>query len=193
VVNPEEAMADGTMDALPSVARGLGLDPRVIGVRSAAELEGALTTAARDGIQALYVSQNPVFMLHRAEIAAMVANMRVAAIYPFREYPQSGGLLSYGADLPDMYRRAASYGWEHPHLVTRLQDVRFFSGHAADEHLAHDLGRDAQARHKISHGAAFRHIELEDFLPIGNMGPQRRVQPDRNDHSGSSTFGKYCW
>jgi ABC-type uncharacterized transport system substrate-binding protein len=39
----------------------------------------------------------------------MVASMRVPAIYPFRGYPQSGGLVSYGADLPDMYRRAAGY------------------------------------------------------------------------------------
>jgi ABC transporter substrate binding protein len=38
-----------------------------------------------------------------------VASMRVPAIYPFREYVQSGGLVSYGANLPDMYRRAANY------------------------------------------------------------------------------------
>jgi putative ABC transport system substrate-binding protein len=109
VVNPEEAIADGTMAALPAAARGLGLDARVIGVRSAAELEGAFATAIRDGMQALYVSSNPVFLHRRVEIVTMVASMRMAAIYPFREYAQSGGLVSYGADLPDMYRRAAGY------------------------------------------------------------------------------------
>jgi putative tryptophan/tyrosine transport system substrate-binding protein len=109
VVNPEDAIADGTMAALPAAARGLGLDARVIGVRSAAELEGAFTTAIHDGIQALYVSSSPVFLHRRVEITTMVASMRVPAIYPFREYTQSGGLVSYGADLPDMYRRAAGY------------------------------------------------------------------------------------
>ena len=60
-------------------------------------------------MQALYVSQVHVFLHHRAEIIERVATIRLPAIYFFREFVQSGGLLSYGSDLADMYRRAAMY------------------------------------------------------------------------------------
>jgi len=109
LVAPDYAAADGTLNALPSAAQGLGLDARVYEARSAAEIETALTAAKRDGVQALYVSQSPVFLHHRAEIIERVATIRLPAIYFFREFVQSGGLLSYGSDLADMYRRAAMY------------------------------------------------------------------------------------
>jgi hypothetical protein len=46
----------------------------------------------------------PLFLTRRAEIAEMATSMRVPAIYTFREFVQSGGLMSYGSDLPDLYR-----------------------------------------------------------------------------------------
>ena len=103
------AAADGTLDALPSAARRLGLDARVYEARAAADIETTLTAAGRDGVQALYVSQSPVFLHRRAEIIGRVASMRLPAMYFFREFVQSGGLLSYGSDLADMYRRAGVY------------------------------------------------------------------------------------
>jgi putative tryptophan/tyrosine transport system substrate-binding protein len=87
----------------------LGLDVGVYEVRSETELDAAFATAARDGVQALYVSETPHLLTRRAEIAAKVASKRLPAMYPFREYVQSGGLMSYGSDLPDLYRRAAVY------------------------------------------------------------------------------------
>jgi putative ABC transport system substrate-binding protein len=92
-----------------AAARGLGIDVRVYEVRSGIELEPALAAAVRDGVQALYVSEAPHLLVLRAEIAAQVANVRLPAMYSFREYVQSGGLMSYGSDLPDLYRRAAAY------------------------------------------------------------------------------------
>jgi ABC-type uncharacterized transport system substrate-binding protein len=109
VVLPDDAAADGTLRSVPLAARGLGLDAHIYEVRSAAELEAAFAAALHDGMQALYVAQSPIFMVRRAEITAMVAGMRLPAIYFFREFVQAGGLMSYGSDLPDMYRRAATY------------------------------------------------------------------------------------
>jgi putative ABC transport system substrate-binding protein len=106
---PDYATADGTLKSIPPAARGLGLDVGVYEVRSEGELESALATAVRDGVQALYVSETPHLLTRRAEVAAKVASMRLPAMYPFREYAQSGGLMSYGSDLPDLYRRAAVY------------------------------------------------------------------------------------
>jgi ABC-type uncharacterized transport system substrate-binding protein len=109
LIAPDYAAADGTLDALPAAARGLGLEARVYEARTAADIETALTAAGRDGAQALYVSQSPVFLQHRAAIIGRVAGMRLPAMYFFREFVQSGGLLSYSSDLADMYRRAAAY------------------------------------------------------------------------------------
>jgi putative tryptophan/tyrosine transport system substrate-binding protein len=108
-VVPDDAAADGTLSVLPSAARGLGLDARIYEVRSAAEFEAAFAAALRDGVQALYVAQSPIFLARRAEIVAMAARMRLPAIYFFREFVQAGGLMSYSSDLSDMYRRAATY------------------------------------------------------------------------------------
>ena len=109
VLDPDYAAADGTLKVLPSVARGLGIDFRVYEVRSGPELEAAFAAAARDGVQALYVPEAPLFLTRRAEIAANVMSIQLPAMYTFREFVQSGGLMSYGSDLPDLYRRAANY------------------------------------------------------------------------------------
>jgi putative ABC transport system substrate-binding protein len=109
LVVPDDAAADGTLSALLPAARTLGLDTRIYEVRSAGEMEGTFTAARRDGVQALYVAQSPIFISRRAEIIAMAAGMRLPTIYFFREFVQAGGLMSYGTDLADMYRRAATY------------------------------------------------------------------------------------
>jgi putative tryptophan/tyrosine transport system substrate-binding protein len=109
LVIPEEANVDGTTNGLQSAARVLGIDVHMIEVRSAAELANAFAQIERDRIQALYVSQAALFLVRRSELVDLVASKKVAAIYPFREFVQSGGLISYGANLPDMYGRAAVY------------------------------------------------------------------------------------
>jgi putative ABC transport system substrate-binding protein len=109
LVVPEEANVDGTTIGMHSAASVLGLDVRIIEVRSATELQSAFAQIERDRIQALYVSQSALFLARRAEFVEMVASKGVPAIYPFREFVQTGGLISYGANLPDMYRRAAVY------------------------------------------------------------------------------------
>jgi len=109
ILNHEYAAADGTLKALPPAARGLGLEARAYEVRSGAELEAAFAAAARDGMQALYVPEAPLFLTRRSEIAAVAASVRLPAIYTFREFVQAGGLMSYGADLPALYQRVAGY------------------------------------------------------------------------------------
>ena len=109
LVIPEEANVDGTTIGLHSAASVLGFDLHIIEVRSATELQSAFTQIERDRIQALFVPQSALFFARRTEFVGMVASKGVPAIYPFREYVQTGGLISYGPNLPDMYRRAAVY------------------------------------------------------------------------------------
>jgi putative ABC transport system substrate-binding protein len=109
VIDPDYAAADGTLNVILPAARALDLDARAYEVRSGAELEAAFAAAVRDGAQALYVPEAPLLLTRRAEIAEIAMSMRLPAIYTFREYVQSGGLMSYGSDLPELYRRAATY------------------------------------------------------------------------------------
>ena len=92
---------------LPAAARGLGIDVVVFEVREAAEFETVFAAAARQGMQALFVSQSPLFSSNRARVTAIATGVRLPAIYGFREFAEAGGLMSYGANLPAIYRRAA--------------------------------------------------------------------------------------
>jgi putative ABC transport system substrate-binding protein len=58
-------------------------------------------------LQGLFISQNPYFITRRVGVAALAARARLPAIYGFREHAESGGLMSYGSNLTEAYRRAA--------------------------------------------------------------------------------------
>jgi putative ABC transport system substrate-binding protein len=93
---------------LSAPARALGLTATIIQIRDAAGIEAAFAAAARDGMQALFVSQSPFFNTHRVEIAEQAVRARLPAIYGFREFADAGGLMSYGPSLPAVYRRFAT-------------------------------------------------------------------------------------
>ena len=109
MVNPESVGDAAEAKMMPSIAARIGLQYRVFEVRSEAELEPTFAAMARDSLQGLYVSWNPLFNVHRAKVTVMAANMHLPAVYGFREFVQSGGLISYGPDLPDQYQRSAAY------------------------------------------------------------------------------------
>jgi putative ABC transport system substrate-binding protein len=107
MVNPDDAGDVRPLDALPAAARALGLAVRVLEVRTAAEFEPAFAAATREGLHGLHVSQVPLFNSSRAEVTALAARARLPAVYGFREFAVAGGLISYAASLPDIYRRFA--------------------------------------------------------------------------------------
>ena len=78
-------------------------------MRSGTELQNALVQIfERNHVQSLYVSQAALFLIRRWKLVDLAASKKVPAIYPFREFVQSGGLVTYRANLPDMYGRAAA-------------------------------------------------------------------------------------
>jgi putative ABC transport system substrate-binding protein len=95
------------LSQLPTAARALGLELRIMEVRAASELDAAFTKAARDGIQALYMASGPLFDTHRSRIVANAASVRLPAISVWRQFAEAGGLISYGPNLPDVYRSSA--------------------------------------------------------------------------------------
>ena len=108
LVSPTEVQDSVIMRPLSAPAHALGLTVTIITVRDAAGIGAAFAAAARDNVQALFVSQSPFFNTHRVEIAAQAARARLPAIYGFREFADAGGLMSYGPSLPDVYRRFAT-------------------------------------------------------------------------------------
>jgi putative ABC transport system substrate-binding protein len=108
MVNPGDSSDAPLLRLLPTTAHGLGLELLVIEARKASELPVAFDNVTRDGVQVLFISSGPLFSSHRGEIVAMAARGRLPAIYGWREFPEAGGLVSYGPSLPDLYRQSAT-------------------------------------------------------------------------------------
>jgi putative ABC transport system substrate-binding protein len=90
-------------------AQALGLKIQSLEVRSPKDLEGAFQAAAKGRAGALTVGPDPLLTANRKQIMELAANNRLPAIYPWREYVEDGGLMSYAPKLSDLYRRAATY------------------------------------------------------------------------------------
>jgi putative ABC transport system substrate-binding protein len=98
-----------TADAARAAAKKLGLKVRTLEVSDDSEYEAAFRAARSAGAQAVHVLPSPVFNADRRQLIALAAHFRLPAMYEFRAYVEDGGLLSYGVDLPAMFRRAASH------------------------------------------------------------------------------------
>ena len=85
------------------------LDAIAAPVRDISELEPAISAQARAPNGSLIVMTDAFLVTHRAEITSLAARYRLPAVYPFRSFVELGGLLSYGNDLLDSFRRAAAY------------------------------------------------------------------------------------
>src|SRR5947209_20101816 len=94
---------------LERVAQSLSMQTRVAEVKSATDLDGAFDTAQNWGADALIVLSNPLNLAYRTQIAALAAKAGLPTIYLYRAHVAAGGLISYGPDLPDMFRRCGGY------------------------------------------------------------------------------------
>ena len=92
-----------------AAAGALGLQLQSLEVRDPEDFESAFKAAADRHTGALYVPTSQFFNRHRAKLAELAVKSRLSAIYSDREYVEAGGLMSYGANLADLYRRAATY------------------------------------------------------------------------------------
>jgi putative ABC transport system substrate-binding protein len=107
--DPTLAGSIGQFGAMQSVAPSLGVELVPAGSRDATEIERAVSDAARQGNSGLIITVGPSAAIHRETIIAAAARYRVPAVYPFRYHAASGGLISYGPDTLDQFRRVAGY------------------------------------------------------------------------------------
>ena len=109
VLRPANIGGVGQLGAIQGAAASLGVEVSPVDLRDVAEIERAVTAFARGPNGGLIVVASALGIVHRALIIELAARHRLPAIYAFRVFVAAGGLISYGPDLPDQYRRTASY------------------------------------------------------------------------------------
>jgi putative ABC transport system substrate-binding protein len=109
--NPETAPAGGDffLRSFEAVAPQFGVKPIATQVRDGASLDSAIAALAREPDCGLVVMSDVFTMTHHEAIGSLAARYRVPAVYPFRYFATAGGLISYGIDVIDLFKKAGLY------------------------------------------------------------------------------------
>ena len=94
---------------IQAVAQSFGAELKRIDLRDASEIERAITAFARSPNGGLIVAVSAASLTHRDLIIRLAAQHRLPAVYAYRIFVTSGGLITYGPDIASLYRRAAGY------------------------------------------------------------------------------------
>jgi len=106
---PTATFIEGYLNAFKAAAASLSVEAILSPVYDMSELESVIAAQAREPNSGLVVIPDAFTISHRAEITLLADHYRVPAVYWSRSFAELGGLISYGPDLVDEYRRAASY------------------------------------------------------------------------------------
>jgi putative tryptophan/tyrosine transport system substrate-binding protein len=109
VLRDPRASGSGQLGAIQSAASSFGVELRPIDMRDAGEIERAVAAFARDSNGGLIVTGSSLAIAHRDLIVTLAARHKLPAVYTHRIFVTGGGLISYGPDRVDQYRRAARY------------------------------------------------------------------------------------
>jgi putative ABC transport system substrate-binding protein len=129
LVDPAE-MIDTQLTDLQAAARTLGLQLVVVTVRTNSDLETAFATFSQQHVGAVLVASSAFFNRRMEQLAALAARQALPAIYPYREYAQAGGLISYGSDLGYLFHQVGLYAGrilksEQPADLPVMQPTKF--------------------------------------------------------------------
>ena len=103
------SLGDGLLKATEAAAQVVGIHLQVLRIEEPADLEGAFKAARRGGAGAVIVLPNPFFGVHAARVAELALKYRLPVIGSTLGAVEAGFLLAYGANAPDLWRRAATY------------------------------------------------------------------------------------
>jgi putative tryptophan/tyrosine transport system substrate-binding protein len=107
--NPVPPGAGTSKHAVESAARSLGVTLQSVEVRRPTEFEGAFAAMVRERANGVVVAQDPIALGSRSQVVLLAARSRLPAVYGVREFAEAGGLMSYGPNIADQFRRAAFY------------------------------------------------------------------------------------
>jgi len=131
LVNPANALtAEATLRGVPEAARTLGLQVQSLNASTASEIDAAFSIMVRDRADALFIAPDAFFASRRVQFATLAARDRIPTSCPNREMVEAGLLMSYGANVADMFHQVGIYtgsilkGTKPAHLPV-LQSTKF--------------------------------------------------------------------
>ena len=108
-LNPEDPISALGQNEIELPARKMKIEVHSFEVRNTLDLDKALQEATKARVDALAIMPNPVFVTNLKLIADFAIQNRVPSVFHLREYAKAGGLVSYGVDRADLFRRAATF------------------------------------------------------------------------------------
>jgi putative tryptophan/tyrosine transport system substrate-binding protein len=110
LVNPADArVTESTLRDVEPAARALGLQIQILNASTSREIDAAFANLVRERHDALFVSGDPFFASRRLQLSLLAMRHAVPAAYSGREFPEVGGLMSYGTNIMDAYRQMGVY------------------------------------------------------------------------------------
>ena len=109
LINPKNPISAIFLEETQDASRKLGIELQQLEARSPQEIERTFDRAASERSGALIVFDDPVLWSYRAQIVALAAAQKIPAMYGYKDFVDDGGLISYGPDRPDQYRRTATF------------------------------------------------------------------------------------
>jgi ABC-type uncharacterized transport system substrate-binding protein len=107
--NPTSPAQPLTINNIKGAAQSLGLQLQLVEARGPADFDSAFAAMVRERVGALFVVTDPTFIPQRARLVSLAAKHRLPSMFTQRADVEAGGLISYGPNFADMYRRAAPY------------------------------------------------------------------------------------
>ena len=107
--NPDTPFHTKVVEDLKAAAPSLSIELSFVGVRTPEQFGPAFSAISRAHAQALYVIEDPFFFAHRTTLLKLASKARLPGIYGARQFVDAGGLMSYGTDFGDLFRRSAGY------------------------------------------------------------------------------------
>ena len=107
--NPDDPAAKLSLRETEDAAKAQAMHLQILEIREASDFESAFRAANKGRARALILLPAPIVATQAKQIAELALKNNLPAISPVSEFPSAGGLMSYGANLPDLYRRAATY------------------------------------------------------------------------------------
>jgi putative ABC transport system substrate-binding protein len=109
LVNPVSPDAPPEIKDVEAAAQANKISIKHFNASTPAEIDAAFAAITAQRPDGLLCGSDPFFVIRREQIIAHVAHLKIPAVYPFREFPASGGLISYGTSLAGAYRQAGIY------------------------------------------------------------------------------------
>ncbi len=109
LMNPDNPVSTVFLEETQAAARIIGLELQRLDARNPEEITRAFAAAGQARADALIVFDDPVIWSYRAQIVGLAAERGLPAMYGYRDFVDEGGLMSYGPNRPDQYRRTAGY------------------------------------------------------------------------------------